>query len=124
VDNSADIDFLTPRLSLEQDKTHKIRHIRQILLDIWAKIVIACQASNAKKESAMKNEIHPQYYVDAKITCVCGNTFNTGSTKKEVRVDICSACHPFFTGKQKLLDTEGRIDRFRKKYGTNAAKMK
>jgi len=72
----------------------------------------------------MKEGIHPQYYADATVTCVCGNTFQTGSTQKEVRVDICSACHPFFTGKQKLIDTEGRIDRFRKKYGGNAAKVK
>ena len=64
----------------------------------------------------MKDGIHPKYYATALVTCVCGNTFNTGSTNKEVRVDICSACHPFFTGKQKLMDTEGRIDRFRKKY--------
>lgn len=73
----------------------------------------------------MKEGIHPQYFSDATVICVCGNTFKTGSTQKEVRVDICSACHPFFTGKQKLMDTEGRIDRFRKKYGpTTAAKSK
>jgi large subunit ribosomal protein L31 len=73
----------------------------------------------------MKEGIHPQYYPDATVVCVCGSTFHTGSTQKEVRVDICSACHPFFTGKQKLLDTEGRIDRFRKKYaGNTAAKAK
>jgi large subunit ribosomal protein L31 len=72
----------------------------------------------------MKDGIHPQYYPQATVTCVCGNTFVTGSSQKEVRVDICSACHPFFTGKQKLLDTEGRIDRFRKKYGNSAAKLK
>lgn len=69
----------------------------------------------------MKESIHPSYYADATVTCVCGNTFKTGSTQKEVRVDICSQCHPYFTGKQKLMDTEGRIDRFRKKYGTGAA---
>ena len=69
----------------------------------------------------MKESIHPTYYHDASVTCVCGSTFKTGSTQKEVRVDICSQCHPFFTGKQKLMDTEGRIDRFRKKYGTGAA---
>jgi large subunit ribosomal protein L31 len=68
----------------------------------------------------MKDGIHPTYYSDSTVVCVCGNTFKTGSTQKEVRVDICSACHPFFTGKQKLMDTEGRIDRFRKKYGANA----
>ncbi len=72
----------------------------------------------------MKDGIHPQYHVDATITCVCGNTFKTGSTQKEVRVDICSACHPFFTGKQKLMDTEGRIDRFRRKYAPNAGGAK
>ena len=69
----------------------------------------------------MKAEIHPQYFSDAVVTCVCGNTFKTGSTQKEVRVDICSQCHPFFTGKQKLMDTEGRIDRFKKKYAGSAA---
>ena len=71
----------------------------------------------------MKAEIHPQYHSEAVVTCVCGSTFKTGSTQKEVRVDICSQCHPFFTGKQKLMDTEGRIDRFNKKYrgGTAAA---
>lgn len=68
----------------------------------------------------MKDGIHPQYHLDATVTCVCGNTFQTGSSQKELRVDICSACHPFFTGKQKLLDTEGRIDRFRRKYAGNA----
>ena len=65
----------------------------------------------------MKADIHPQFHKDCTVTCVCGNTFTTGSVKKEIKVDICSNCHPFFTGKQKLLDTEGRVDRFRKKYG-------
>ena len=64
----------------------------------------------------MKEGIHPSYYADAAVTCVCGNTFTTGSTNPEVRVDICSACHPYFTGKQKMMDTEGRIDRFKKRY--------
>ncbi len=64
----------------------------------------------------MKEKIHPTFYADAQVTCVCGNTFKTGSTQSEVRVDICSNCHPYYTGKQKLMDTEGRIDRFRKKY--------
>ena len=64
----------------------------------------------------MKAEIHPEYYTDAKVTCVCGNTFTTGSTLKEIKVDICSACHPFYTGKQKLVDTEGRVEKFKKKY--------
>jgi large subunit ribosomal protein L31 len=67
----------------------------------------------------MKDGIHPEFF-RAKVTCVCGNTFEVGSTKKEMSIDICSACHPFFTGKHKLMDTEGRIERFRKKYAANA----
>jgi len=64
----------------------------------------------------MKAEIHPTYYPDAQVVCVCGNTFTTGSTMKEVKIDICSECHPFYTGKQKLVDTEGRVEKFKKKY--------
>ena len=67
----------------------------------------------------MKKGIHPKY-VPAKITCVCGNVVETRSTSPEIRVDICSACHPFFTGKQKLVDTAGRVERFRRKYGLKA----
>jgi len=68
----------------------------------------------------MRDGIHPEFF-RAKVTCVCGNSFEVGSTKKEMSIDICSACHPFFTGKHKLMDTEGRIERFRKKYaGTTA----
>jgi large subunit ribosomal protein L31 len=64
----------------------------------------------------MKKEIHPKYE-NTTVKCICGNTFQTQSTKTpEIRIEICSACHPFFTGKQKLIDTEGRIDRFNKKY--------
>ena len=66
----------------------------------------------------MKTDIHPTYYTDATVTCAsCGKTWTTGSTKKELRVDICSNCHPFFTGKQKLMDAAGRVEKFRKKYG-------
>lgn len=64
----------------------------------------------------MKAETHPTYYADAQVVCVCGNTFNTGSTMKEIKIDICSECHPFYTGKQKLVDTEGRVEKFKKKY--------
>ncbi len=65
----------------------------------------------------MKADIHPKYYPDAKVVCAsCGNTWTTGSTKKELRVDICSNCHPFFTGEsQRILDIEGQVDRFYKK---------
>jgi large subunit ribosomal protein L31 len=72
----------------------------------------------------MKAEGHPTYYPDALVTCVCGNSWRTGSTQKELRVDICSACHPFYTGKQKLVDTEGRVDRFRRKYAQTGTKTK
>jgi large subunit ribosomal protein L31 len=63
----------------------------------------------------MKTDIHPKY-VDTVIKCACGAEFQVGSTKKDITVEICSQCHPFFTGKQKLIDTAGRIERFRKKY--------
>ena len=63
----------------------------------------------------LKKDIHPEYY-DVTVTCACGNRVQTRSTKKEIAVDICSNCHPFFTGKQKLVDTEGRVERFRRKY--------
>jgi large subunit ribosomal protein L31 len=69
----------------------------------------------------MKAEIHPTYEV-VTATCACGNTFKTRSTKGDIAVDVCSSCHPFYTGKQRLMDTQGRIDRFRRKYGTPAAK--
>lgn len=60
----------------------------------------------------MKDEIHPQYYPEATVRCACGNTWTTGSTVEELRTDVCSACHPFFTGEQRIVDTEGRVDRF------------
>ena len=65
----------------------------------------------------MKTAIHPQYYQDAVVTCSCGNTFTTGSTKKDLKVEVCSSCHPFFTGEQRIVDTEGRVDRLKKRYG-------
>ena len=64
----------------------------------------------------MKQAIHPKFNV-TKVTCVCGNEFETGSVKENIRVEICSECHPFFTGKQKFVDAGGRVDRFKKKYG-------
>jgi large subunit ribosomal protein L31 len=64
----------------------------------------------------VKANIHPEYG-EAVVRCACGETFTTGSTKKEIRVEICSKCHPFFTGKQKLVDSGGRVERFRKRYG-------
>ena len=60
----------------------------------------------------MKKGIHPEYYPDAKVTCSCGNTFTVGSTQKTIRTDVCSVCHPFFTGEQRLVDTGGQVERF------------
>jgi len=64
----------------------------------------------------MKEKIHPKYYNDAVATCACGNTFVTGSTKKTIKVELCSKCHPFFTGERKLMDTGGRVERFKRRY--------
>lgn len=71
----------------------------------------------------MKKDIHPTYYTDAKVVCSsCGKTWTTGSTKKEIRLDLCSNCHPFFTGEaQRILDTEGQVDRFYKKLSVRQA---
>ncbi|SLM10277.1 50S ribosomal subunit protein L31 [uncultured spirochete] len=71
----------------------------------------------------MKQGIHPKYELTT-ITCACGNVFETRSTVKNIQVEICSACHPFFTGKQKLVDTAGRIERFNKKYGIKSSENK
>lgn len=68
----------------------------------------------------MKSDIHPEY-VECRVSCTCGNTFQTRSTKKSIHVDICSACHPFFTGQQKLVDTAGRVERFKRKYAKKGA---
>jgi len=63
----------------------------------------------------MKEMIHPEYYY-ATVTCACGSTFQVGSTRKELRVELCNACHPFFTGKKKIVDTAGRVERFKRRY--------
>jgi len=63
----------------------------------------------------MKKDIHPEYK-EATVTCVCGNTFKTRSTRQEIKVEICSQCHPFMTGKQKIMDTAGRVEKFKRKY--------
>ena len=67
----------------------------------------------------MKADIHPDY-VEAIVRCACGNTFQTRSTKAKINVEICSNCHPFYTGKQKFVDSEGRVERFQRKYGKTA----
>jgi len=61
----------------------------------------------------MKKDVHPTYFPEAKVTCACGNSFTIGSTKETIEVEICSACHPFFTGTEKVLDTAGRVEKFK-----------
>jgi large subunit ribosomal protein L31 len=75
------------------------------------------------KEKAVKEGIHPNYK-EVEARCACGNTFKTRSTKPELHLEICSACHPFFTGRQKLIDTEGRVERFTKKYGAQTSEQR
>jgi len=70
----------------------------------------------SKESRKMKKEIHPEY-TDAEISCACGNVVKTRSTVEKMHVNLCSACHPFFTGQAKFVDTEGRVDRFNKRYG-------
>ena len=74
-----------------------------------------------KEVTGMKENIHPKYEKTT-ITCACGEVIETSSTKKDIRVEICSKCHPFFTGKQKLVDTGGRVDRFKRRFGMNEEK--
>jgi large subunit ribosomal protein L31 len=75
---------------------------------------------SSTKELAVKEGIHPKCQ-EVTVRCACGNTFKTRSTKPELHLEICSACHPFFTGRQKLIDIEGRVERFTKKFGTQTA---
>jgi large subunit ribosomal protein L31 len=82
---------------------------------------IARSRAKAEKEDTMKSGIHPKY-TEIQVTCSCGNTFATSSTVgKPLHVEVCSACHPFYTGKQKVMDTAGRIDKFRQRYGSKSA---
>lgn len=69
----------------------------------------------------MKQDIHPTYHTDVKVTCACGNSFVTGSTTESIHIEICANCHPFFTGKAKLLDTAGRVDKFNERMARAAA---
>lgn len=70
----------------------------------------------------MKANIHPQWYPNARVTCACGNTFTVGSTKQEIRVEICNKCHPFFTGQLKYVDTAGQVEKFQKKQAVGQAR--
>jgi large subunit ribosomal protein L31 len=64
----------------------------------------------------VKESIHPNYYENAKVTCACGNAFESGATKESLRVEVCSQCHPFYTGSQRIVDTAGRLERFKRRY--------
>jgi len=74
----------------------------------------------------MKKDIHPKYFEKARVRCACGNSFTVGSTKEEIEIEICSKCHPFYTGKEKIVDAMGRVERFRKRLAkkTEMAKKK
>ena len=76
--------------------------------------------TQARRFTEMKEKIHPEYH-EVQVSCACGNSFKTRSTKPELKVEICSACHPFFTGKQKLVDSAGRVERFQKRYQKQSA---
>ena len=69
----------------------------------------------------MKKSIHPEFHDNCKVTCACGNTFTTGSTMKEIRVELCNQCHPFYTGKQKFVDTARRVEKFQEKFAKKEA---
>ncbi|MFH1484158.1 MAG: 50S ribosomal protein L31 [Chloroflexota bacterium] len=66
----------------------------------------------------MKEKLHPKYYHDAKVVCSCGNTFITGSTRQLIKVEVCGRCHPFYTGEQRIRDTGGRVERFKRRFKT------
>lgn len=72
----------------------------------------------------MKKDIHPKYYKDTKVHCACGKAFTIGSTKEFIEVEICSCCHPFYTGKEKIIDTLGRVDKFKKRLAKKQEKTK
>jgi len=86
-----------------------------------ADLLIKCRVSSLFGSPFMKKDIHPEYH-KVVVHCGCGATFETRSTSKEIHAEICSMCHPFYTGKQKFVDTAGRIERFQKKYGTSYIK--
>lgn len=71
----------------------------------------------------MKAQIHPTYHTQARVVCACGNTFTTGSTQEEIHVEVCSACHPFFTGQMRFVDTAGRVDKFKDRLANSIKKV-
>jgi large subunit ribosomal protein L31 len=86
----------------------------------WRLFTSSRRESTQKEISPMKSDIHPNYNA-VEVTCSCGNTYQMRSTmKKALHIEVCSACHPFYTGKQKIIDTAGRVEKFNRKYGTKA----
>ncbi len=75
------------------------------------------QIFHLQRHSKMKAELHPTYFPEATVSCACGNSWTTGATKEQIRVEICGSCHPFFTGEQRIVDTEGRVERLRRRFG-------
>jgi large subunit ribosomal protein L31 len=78
-------------------------------------MIVLSAATSEGRGRTMKSGIHPKY-VDATVTCACGNSFTVGSTQSNMKVDVCSKCHPFYTGQQRILDTAGRVERFRRRF--------
>lgn len=91
--------------------------------DLYVMMFFWSRGQRAYREIVVKPDIHPKYE-EVEVRCACGNTFKTRSTKPELHLEICSNCHPFFTGKQKLIDTEGRVERFTKRFGTQNAETR
>ena len=85
--------------------------------------MVYCAFAEGAKEQTVKEGIHPKYY-DIEARCACGATWKTRSTKPELHLEICNNCHPFFTGRQKLIDTEGRVDRFTKRFGAQTSEAR
>jgi len=82
---------------------------------MWS-LQTSLEVGKTPERNAMKEKIHPQYYSDADVSCSCGNKFTTGSTRKQLKVELCSACHPFYTGERRMVDTAGRVERFKQRY--------
>ena len=93
---------------------------RSVNLFVEPTLAIIDSCTREPRDPKMKPDIHP-VYATATVRCACGNTYQTRSTQAEIHTDICAQCHPFFTGKQKLVDTAGRVERFRQKYGKQTA---
>jgi large subunit ribosomal protein L31 len=98
-------------LTYDDITTSQLLNRHQTKVDKSSRIML-----KSGRGGSMKKNIHPKY-MECTVICACGNTFKTRSTMAKIEVEICSACHPFFTGKQKYIDTEGRIEKFKKKYG-------